>query len=511
MDESPTLKLSLELGDSPESLRALQDLLTTVVQAAGGQAGVIATVGNGSAVYGLDETTSQALAPILEQAARGVSQHGTNPGLLQRVQEEVRRAGNLTDNLVTIPVRTQGQTIGLFCLVHPDDAPRLLKESPGVYNLRIDKLELVMENARLLERLLRERRWLEAVVKHSSDGVVILDREGLVVGYNQTIARLSGWEEGEAVGMPGHEAFPVSLDPLNVSSTMALRPVSQSFVYQTTAPVEGRLLTRDSQLVDVEMSGAALWAEDGTSLGWVMTLRDIRVRKETERLQKIFLSAVSHELHTPIAIIKGFAGLLSDPEMKWTPEQARDKAGIILEESRRLEEMVEQMLYATRIQAGKILLQNETVALDRLLKRTLQKLEPMAEQAGVTLSLFLPNEVPPVTGDPERLQQVVINLVENAFKYAPKGQVEVAVHVQEREVLVEVTDSGPGVKEEDKERIFTPFERGAEHLNTRIRGTGLGLYICKAIVEAHGGRIGVESLPNGGRFFFTIPREEYRR
>ncbi|MCE7874056.1 sensor histidine kinase, partial [bacterium CPR1] len=214
---------------------------------------------------------------------------------------------------------------------------------------------------------------------------------------------------------------------------------------------------------------------------------------------------------TPIAIIKGFAGLLSDPEMKWTPEQARDKAGIILEESRRLEEMVEQMLYATRIQAGKILLQNETVALDRLLKRTLQKLEPMAEQAGVTLSLFLPNEVPPVTGDPERLQQVVINLVENAFKYAPKGQVEVAVHVQEREVLVEVTDSGPGVKEEDKERIFTPFERGAEHLNTRIRGTGLGLYICKAIVEAHGGRIGVESLPNGGRFFFTIPREEYRR
>lgn len=504
--DDPTLKLSLELGDSPESLRALQDLLSTVVQAAGGQAGLIATIDAGSAAYGLDEGVSNALAPILEQAARGVAKHGSSPALLSKVQEEVRKA--IPTNVVTVPVRTQNETIGLICLMHPDDAPRLLKESPGVYTLRVDKLELVVENAKLLERLLRERKWLEAVVNHSSDGVVILDREGLVVGYNQAMARLSGWLEGEAVGKPGHEIFPVSLDPLNVSSSMALRPVSQSFVYQTTAPVEGRMLARDGTLIDVEMSGAALWDEQGGSLGWVMTVRDIRVRKETERLHKVFLSAVSHELHTPIAIIKGFAGLLADPELKWTPEQARDKAGIILEESNRLEDMVEQMLYATRIQAGKIVLNAEVVALDQLLKRTVQKMDPLVREAGSELSLFLPHEVPPVTGDPERLQQVVTNLIENALKYAPQGKIEVGVRVEEREVVVEVIDSGPGVKEEDRKRIFIPFERGAEHMNTRIRGTGLGLFICKAIVEAHGGRIGVESTPNGGRFFFTLPRED---
>lgn len=504
--EDPTLKLSLELGDSPESLRALQDLLSTVVQTSGGQAGIIATIDAGSAAYGLEDNVSNVLTPILEQAAKGVAKHGSHPHILARVQEEVRKT--VPSNVVTVPIRTQDQTIGVICLMHADDAPRLLKESPGVYTLRVDKLELVVENAKLLERLLRERKWLEAVVNHSSDGVVILDREGLIVGYNQAMARLSGWVEGEAVGMPGHEIFPVSLDPLNVSSSMALRPVSQSFVYQTTAPVEGRMLARDGTLIDVEMSGAALWDEHGGSLGWVMTVRDIRVRKETERLHKVFLSAVSHELHTPIAIIKGFSGLLSDPDIKWTPEQARDKAGIILEEANRLEDMVEQMLYATRIQAGKILLSSEVVALDQLLKRTVQKMDPLVRAAGSELSLYLPHEIPPLTGDPERLQQVVTNLIENAIKYAPKGKIEVSVRVEEREVVVEVTDSGPGVKSEDRERIFIPFERGEEHLNTRIRGTGLGLFICKAIVEAHGGRIGVESLPNGGRFFFTLPRED---
>jgi len=167
--------------------------------------------------------------------------------------------------------------------------------------------------------------------------------------------------------------------------------------------------------------------------------------------------------------------------------------------------MIRQMLEATSIQAGGIRVHLEPVDLQELVGRTLRRLEPLARGRSVVLEPRIPADLPPARGDAARIEQVLTNLVENAIKHGAGGHILVQVQAADRELRLRVTDRGPGISPEDRQRIFGIFERGAE---TRARGSGLGLFIAKALVEAHGGRIGVEAGPEGGAcFYFTLPRE----
>jgi PAS domain S-box-containing protein len=520
LDFDAPMEMAVELDGSSGSL---DGVLHKLVEAAGGQAGVMTTWLDKrepqTSVFGMDLESSSGLVQWMESSVQQLG-GSVPPALLAELEREARASGS--GRPLAIPVRSKGETVGLLCLWHLDEAPELLRESPGLYNLPLDGLEAGIQSARLLERLMQERKWLEAVVQHTSDGVVIVDKSGRVVGYNLAMARMSGWKLGEAVGELSHEAFPVVLEE-NQGGT-ALQLAFERQYLNSTAPAEAKLLGHTGESLEVEVLGAPLWDRRGQALGWVMTVRDISRRKEMERLQKIFLSAVSHELQTPIAIIRGFAGLLSDPELTSTPEQTREKARIIVEESERLEKMVQQMLYATRIQAGGVKLEREVVNMAELARRVAQKMAPMLANGKTRLELDLPDDLPPVFVDPEKLQQVLTNLIENALKYAAGKP----IHVQACRYLrpgpqlpsgnatkartwlrLEVSDSGPGIPKIERDRIFSPFERGGDPLKSRVRGAGLGLYICKAIIEAHGGQVGVDEAKGGGAcFYFLLPAEQ---
>lgn len=517
LDLSAPLEMAVDLDAASGSM---EGVLSQLVEAAGGQAGVMTTWLDRNephtSVWGMDAASSTGLVQWMESSVQQF-EGSVPPELLAELERQARASGS--GRPLAIPVRSQGKTVGLLCLWHLTEAPELLLESPGLYNLPLDGLEAGIQSARLLERLMQERKWLEAVVQHSSDGVVIVDRTGRVVGYNLAMARMSGWKLGEAVGQLSHEAFPVALE--EAQGGTALQLAFERQYLNTTAPAEAKLLGRTGESVEVEVLGAPLWDRLGQSLGWVMTVRDISRRKEMERLQKIFLSAVSHELQTPIAIIRGFAGLLADPELPSTPEQTREKARIIVEESERLEKMVQQMLYATRIQAGGVKLEREVVNLAELVARVAQKVTPLVTAGKTSLQLDLPANLPPVYADPEKLQQVLTNLIENALKYAAGKPIQIRAFSYSRGTVrpssapapspwlrLEVSDSGPGIPEVERGRIFSPFERGGDPLKARVRGAGLGLYICKAIIEAHGGQVGVEEARGGGAcFYFILPTE----
>lgn len=513
MAEEPR-ELRLHLDSDLGSPRELEEFLLQLVEAAGGRAGVLTTWEEGqpevhrTSLVGLEPELGRSLARLVEEAAPEVAAEAPESvaHLQRRFADESVRAGLGPLHAVAMPVRVHGRSVGLFCVLHPTDAPEFLRESPQMYNLVVDRMEIVVQNARLLQHLLRERLWLEAMVRQSADGVAILDRDGKVIGLNAAMERLSGWKVAEAVGRPAHSVFPLRTDA-GPGGGLALYRQRQALPFPITAePVEARLLDREGRPVDVEVSGVTVRDEAGQPAGWVMTVRDTRRRKETERLGRIFLSALSHELQTPIAVIKGFAGLLSDPEVELSPEQAREKAGVILEESERLQQMIRQMLEATSIQAGGIRLRPEPVDLEELVGRTLRRLEPLARSKGVLLEAEVPEDLPPARADAARVEQVLTNLVENALKHGAGGRVRVEVEAREREFRVRVTDRGPGIAPEDRSRIFGLFERGAE---TRARGSGLGLFIAKALVEAHGGRIGVEAGSEGGACFtFTLPGEQ---
>jgi PAS domain S-box-containing protein len=522
VDESPmrssfSLDLepsALQMAFGPSEPEALESLLSQLVEAAGGQAGILSTsrrLGETTktALFNAESGVHGSLIEIIEQAVNEAARdhEDFSPETLVRVERAARFQG--IGRPLAIPVRSEGKAVGLLCLWHPQDGPSVLSENPGIYQLPMENTESTLRNARLLERLLNEKKWLEAAVQHSSDGVLIVDQQGTVVGYNLALSGLTGWKVGEAVGFPTHQAFPFALEE---TGSTALQLADGRQIMSRTGPVEARLMGKNGRAVDVELTSAPLFDRQSQPLGYVTTVRDIGARKELEALQKLFLSAVSHELQTPIAIIRGYAGLIADADLDLPIEVARSNARIIVEESQRLEQMVQQMLFATRIQAGGVQLNREILDLVSLVKRTLQRLHPVAESAGAKLTIDGPDllDQPPiwVYADSEKILQVITNLVENAIKYGGKGLVSVSASAQAPWAVVSVTDQGPGIAPDEHAKIFTPFERGQETLKSRVRGAGLGLYICKAIIEAHDGRIHVDShLGQGARFSFRIPLE----
>jgi signal transduction histidine kinase len=221
---------------------------------------------------------------------------------------------------------------------------------------------------------------------------------------------------------------------------------------------------------------------------------------ELDRLKDEFVSSVSHELRTPLTSISGYVELMLEDE---TREETRAHLAIVDRNAQRLLGLVTDLLFTARLQEGRLELERTDVDLAHLARQALESARPRAEVAGVNLELDL-SEVPPVAGEPVRLAQLLDNLISNAIKFTPaEGRVHVCLQARNGVVCLEVSDTGIGISEVERERLFERFFRSQGALERQIQGTGLGLYISKAIVEAHNGRIAVESAEGKGTTFIV--------
>ncbi len=233
--------------------------------------------------------------------------------------------------------------------------------------------------------------------------------------------------------------------------------------------------------------------------------QNARVRAETERMRNAILSSVSHDLRTPLATITGAASSLAEEQRELDPAARRELSRSIYREANRLDRLLKNLLDMMRIEAGAVQLSREWHPMDEVVGAALARLEGRLHDH--TVSTAFPADLPLVLVDGVLLEQVVINLVENAMKYAPSGStIDVSASAIGREIVVEVADRGPGIPSGEEARIFDKFYRGRL---AREGGVGLGLTICRGIVEAHGGRIWAENHSGGGALFrFSIPLPE---
>lgn len=229
------------------------------------------------------------------------------------------------------------------------------------------------------------------------------------------------------------------------------------------------------------------------------------VRAETERMRNAILSSVSHDLRTPLATITGAASSLLEGQGNLHVSDRQDLARSIYREADRLDRLLKNLLDMMRLEAGAVQLSKDWHSIDEVVGASLARLE--GQLADHVVNTNLPADLPMIFVDGVLLEQVMINLVENAVKYTPtRSLIELSAWSSDREVVVEVADRGLGIPSGEESRIFDKFYRGK---SAREGGVGLGLTICRGIVEAHGGRIWVETRPGGGALFrFTIPLPE---
>ena len=217
-------------------------------------------------------------------------------------------------------------------------------------------------------------------------------------------------------------------------------------------------------------------------------------RYEAERANEIktrFLAMISHELRTPLTSIIGFTTTLLAEDVTWEPDEQRDFIQTIQQEANRLQELIDHLLDLSRLEAGMLPIVLESHSLDEIMEDALPQIHSLTSEQ--TLTMHLPADLPPVLVDAKRIAQVLVNLVRNASTYAPNGtEISISANVRNGFLQVNVNDQGPGIPSAEHKKVFKAFRRGGNVERTSAKGAGLGLAICKGLVEAHGGRIWIK-------------------
>lgn len=359
-----------------------------------------------------------------------------------------------------------------------------------------------------IARLRQQNRQLSSILHFSGDGIITVDSALRITGFNPAMEAMTAWRQHEALDRFYYDVLlprDRQGNPLGYDRDPIIQAIDTG---QAVANRELVFLARDGQSIDVAVTASAVRSVHGQLVSVVVNVRDVTRSREFEELRNTFVSVVSHELQTPIAIIKGYASTLAREDAHWDAEPLRARLKAIEEESDRLSHLVANLLYASRISAGGLKMERVELDLAEVTRSVARRFSARSPERDV--SVRFPSGLPLVLADRERIEEVILNLLDNAAKYSARGQpIRVRGSVTENDVVVGVTDAGQGIPLREQERIFERFQRVDNSTARRTQGAGLGLYICKAIVEAHGGRIWVQSeLGHGSTFSFSLPREE---
>ncbi|MGD1995311.1 MAG: ATP-binding protein [Anaerolineae bacterium] len=431
------------------------------------------------------------------------------PGLATKLHQVAAETGLPLRQVIALPMSMGRDLIGVLYVFRVHGGGFTADERQVLTSFA-DQAAIAVHNAQLYQRLGYEKRRLNAILEYSADGVMVMDNAQRIEIFNRALAELTGWPAGDAVGRHHDEIIRWHSLETEMELSQAIAggwPLMRDSGSTSPLYVEGDLRRRSGGRVSIGVTYAPLLDRDGRLVNVIANLRDISRFREADRLKDTFVSIVSHELKTPVTVIQGYAETLNRPDAMWDKQRVREGLGAIEEETQRLGRLVDDLLDVSRLQAGMPSLQMEEVALDSLTERVVRRLQSQTEEH--EFSLRFPRGFPTVRGDPGRLEQVLNNLVNNAIKYSPKGgRVRIQGEARPHEVVVTVTDRGIGIPAPEQAHIFEPFYRVDTSLTRETYGAGLGLYLAKAIVEAHDGRIWVESRPGeGAAFSFALPRE----
>ena len=500
--------------DLPSLLRLI---LNSAVEMIGGEVGLLVLrQGDGrlapQAIYGLPPAKAAQVASLLREGSDLASLGDGGWSLPERSMPLLSAAAGVPlRQVVQMPLRSEDELVGAIYVFRSGGAAFGGNERQVLQSFA-DQAAIAVRNARLYEQVTAEKRRLDAIIENSANGVMILSPDRRVQVINRALAVLTGWPAEEATGEPCWKVMPLenvvgpnlcaaeSIPPLLGQIDPAAPPQAEPSLY-----VEGDLLRPGGSRLTLGVTYTPLYDAEARLLSIIVSVVDITRFREAEQMKSTFVSVISHELKTPVALIKGYAGTLRRPDAAWDPETLADGLAVIEEEADRLNALIDNLLDASRIQAGVFKLDLNDVDLQRLAAKVVDRFRLQTDSH--PFELDFPDDLPSVLADEARIRQVLDNLVSNAIKYSPQGgSIRIGAWQDGPGVTVYVADQGIGIPADEQGRLFNSFYRVDSGLRRQTKGTGLGLYLCKAIVEAHDGRIWVRSeLGKGTTVFFVLP------
>ena len=407
------------------------------------------------------------------------------------------------------PVRHRGERLGNIYLTEKEGGQEFTPEDEETLVMFASQAALTVSNARRFRDEQQVRADLEALVNTSPVGILIFDaKTGDLVSLNQETRRIV-----RGLHAPGHtlpELLSVMtfrrLDGREISPDEL--PTARAIRTGETVRAEELVIhLPDGQAVTTVINATPVRSAEGEVVSVIATMQDMTPLEDLERLRAEFLGMVSHELRMPLTTIKGSAASALSSTSPFNPAEAYQFFRIIDEQADHMRSLINDLLDVTRIEAGTLSITPETSGVASLVDQA--RAAFLGGGAKDNIEIDLPADLPPVAADRQRVVQVLVNLLSSASKYSPASStIMVTASQQDSHVAVSVADEGRGVSAEELPRLFRKFSRinGADG-KTEVGGEGLGLSVCKGIVEAHGGRIwAVSDGPGlGTRFTFTIP------
>ena len=404
---------------------------------------------------------------------------------------------------VGLPLVVHQQVIGIIFIFrsYPDvfsNNDRVILSSFG------NQAAIAVHNAMLYTQVQQEKQRLDALLDSAADGILILGADKTVEHCNPAFARMAGLRSDDIIGKKHDEIIrwtgPTQGTTLEQAEAGGWPLAPQAYLY-----VEGDLQRKDPPPLPIGITYSPLISPDRVLLNIIATVRDITRFRQADELKGTFISVISHELKTPVALIKGYVGTLRRDDASWDKTVIQDSLAVIEDEADHLTGLIENLLDASRLQAGGLTLKKADVNLNEIARRLVERFQVQTRQHSLVVDF--PPDMPVLFGDETRLEQVISNLILNAIKYAPGGEIRLSGQVLADQVIVCVSDSGPGIDREDIPHVFDRFYRSPATMR-QTNGTGLGLYLARQIVEAHGGKMWVDpKRETGTRICFSLPRE----
>ncbi len=424
--------------------------------------------------------------PIQDTLAGTVLRTGQPVTLDENTPKKIKTA-YLVHSLAYVPIQSKGQVIGVLGVDNRLDRRPLQERDIKALQALAEYAAIGIENAGLYTSIQQERNKLDAILTNIQDGVIVIDRDQRIQFVNKVVQDALEWGDQGLIGRPYAELL------VQPELLALIRNAGPDASNRSEVTVEdGRVFSAVFSFIP--------------EIGSIFTLHDITNLKRLDRIKSEFVSTVSHDLRSPLTAILGYVELLD--KVGGVNETQREFIERVQLSVQNITHLVDDLLNLGRIEAG-FDARTERVHFDQLLRFALDDIRKRAEDKNLVLNTDLPDSLPPFMANPVQMREMIENLLNNALKYTPAGgKIFVRAGIAQKQLILQVQDSGIGIPALDQPYIFDKFYR-ASNSNNELGGTGLGLSIVKSIVDSHNGRIWVESsVGQGSTFTVVLPFTE---